>query len=102
MSEWTFITNHGAVFAVIAKHPEAKALDIALEVGVNERSVRRIIADLLAAGYISVKRKGWYNQYSVNPHLRLRRDELRDIRVKEMLSVFSKIRTTYIGSQASK
>lgn len=97
MNEWTFITNHGAVFAMIAKHRQMTAADIAAEVGVNERSVRRIIADLEEAGYITKKRKGWYNRYNINSNLRLRRDELRDIRVRDLMETFSKIKPKIVN-----
>ena len=96
MSDWTFITNHGVVFAIIAKYRQVKAADIAAEVGVNERSVRRIISDLEAEGYISKKRKGWYNRYYINPRLRLRRNEMRDIRIRDLIDIFLKVKTNNI------
>lgn len=87
MSNWTFITDHGAVFAHIARLKKVRALDIALELGMSERSVRRIIADLAAEGYIEKKKDGKVNRYDINPNLSLRRPESRDIKTKELLKV---------------
>ena len=56
MTEWTFITNHGAVLALITQHGQITAREIAEAVGMTERPVRRIIAELEAAGYLSVVR----------------------------------------------
>jgi len=88
MGHWTFITDHGAVFAYIAKHRKVRALDIALELGMSERSVRRIIADLAAEGYINKKKEGKVNRYKINPDLPLRRPDSRDIKVRELLNIF--------------
>lgn len=88
MGYWTFITDHGAVLACIAKHRKVRALDIALELGMSERSVRRIIADLAAEGYISKKKEGKVNRYRITPNLPLRRSENREIKVRELLSIF--------------
>ena len=85
MRSWTFITNHGAVLACIARRGKVKAIDIALELGITERSVRRIIADLEEQGYLEKKKEGNINRYEVNPHLPLRRPGNRDIKVEELL-----------------
>jgi predicted ArsR family transcriptional regulator len=45
MAEWTFITNHGAVLALIAQHGRITAKEIAETLQLTERPVRRIIAD---------------------------------------------------------
>jgi len=87
MKDWVFITSHGAVLALVAKHREIKAIEMASELGLTERSVSRIIADLIAAGYVEKDKSGRVNRYKVNPHLTLRRPESREIRVGELLKV---------------
>ena len=89
MARWNFVTNYGAVLVVIAKHGRIKALDIALELGLTERTVRRIIADLLAEGYIHKTREGSINRYEVDPNLPLRRLTMRDVRVQDLIQIFS-------------
>jgi hypothetical protein len=85
--KWTFITSHGAVLAFIAKHKRVRALDIAIAIGLTERSVRRIISDLEVEGYICKKRVGWFNQYQINSNLTLRRQVSRDIMIGDLLKV---------------
>jgi predicted ArsR family transcriptional regulator len=85
MREWTFITSHGAVLGLVAKHKQIRAIEIASQLGLTERSVRRIIADLIAAGYVAKDKKGRVNRYRVKPSLPLRRPESREIRVGELL-----------------
>ena len=89
MARWTFITNYGGVLAFIAKHNRAKAIEIATALGITERSVRRITADLEAEGYIHKIREGRVNRYEVNPRLPLRRPESQDITIGELLRVLT-------------
>ena len=88
MRNWTFITNHGAVLVVIARRGKVKAADIASELGITERSVRRIIVDLESGGYITKIKKARINHYEINPNLSLRRPEMRDIKVGEFIKTF--------------
>ena len=46
MAEWTFLTNHALVLSFLAKHPMITGLEVSREVGITERAVRKIIADL--------------------------------------------------------
>jgi DNA-binding transcriptional ArsR family regulator len=89
MSTWTFITNHGAVLALIGHHKEITAREIAARLDITERSVMRIIKDLEEAGYISIRRKGRVNHYQVNTRLPLRRSESRDVVVGDLLKVLT-------------
>jgi transcription initiation factor IIE alpha subunit len=88
MTRWTFITNHGAVLIVIARRRKVKAADIASELAITERSVRRIIADLESHGYIVKTKETRINRYEINPNLPLRRPEMRDIKIDELIKVF--------------
>ncbi len=72
MSGWTFVTSHGSVLACIARSERITAREIAHKVGITERSVLRIIADLEAEGYLVRRRDGRVNQYEINLHLPLR------------------------------
>ena len=87
MAGWTFITNHGAVLALIARHGQITAREIASDLGITERSVHRIITDLEACGYLERRREGRVNWYEVNHALPLRRREQRDTGVGELLNV---------------
>jgi predicted transcriptional regulator len=89
MSNWTFITNHGAVLSAISRHGKVKAIDIAMELGITERSIRRIITDLAAEGYIIKEREDSVNRYYINHDLPLRRQEMQYLKIKDLLSAFS-------------
>jgi hypothetical protein len=63
---WTLLTGHGHVLVEIARSPEARMRDIAHVVGLTERTVQVIVADLEAAGYLTRTRDGRRNRYTVN------------------------------------
>ena len=50
---WTLLTGHGHVLVEIARNPHARIRDISPVVGLTERTVQVIVADLEAAGYPS-------------------------------------------------
>jgi hypothetical protein len=71
-SRWTFLTNHGHVLLCLARAPELRLRDVAVEVGVTERAVQRIVADLEEGGYLIRRRAGRHNEYEINDSLPLR------------------------------
>ena len=56
--QWTLLTGHGHVLVEIARNPEARIRDISPVVGLTERTVQAIVADLEAEGYITRARVG--------------------------------------------
>jgi DNA-binding MarR family transcriptional regulator len=63
---WTLLTGHGHVLVEIARNPGARIRDISPVVGLTERSVQAIVADLEAAGYLTRTRTGRRVVYTVN------------------------------------
>jgi DNA-binding IclR family transcriptional regulator len=63
---WTLLTGHGHVLVEIARNPEARIRDISPVVGLTERSVQAIVADLEADGYLTRTRTGRRVVYTVN------------------------------------
>jgi len=63
---WTLLTGHGHVLVEVARNPEARIRDISAVVGLTERTVQAIVADLEAAGYLTRARTGRRNLYTVN------------------------------------
>ena len=63
---WTFFTNHTQVLLCIARDPAVRLRDVADQVGVTERAVQRIVADLVEAGFVERRRVGLRNEYVVN------------------------------------
>jgi predicted transcriptional regulator len=64
-SIWTFLTNHAHVLLCLVNTPDMLMKDIAREVGITERAVQRIIADLRSEGYIVQERHGRRNSYTI-------------------------------------
>lgn len=89
MGDWTFITNHGAVLALVAEHGQITAREIATRLNITERSVHRIIADLEGTGYLERNREGRSNWYHVRHELPLRRDLGRGLAVGDLLRVLT-------------
>jgi len=87
MAEWTLISNHGLVLTYISKHPQSPAREIASAINVTEWTVRKIIDDLEAAGYIKRQKVGRRNMYLTNPNLCLRHEIIQDVRVGDLLKV---------------
>jgi len=85
MPEWTFITKHAVALSLIAKHSRITALELGTAMGVTERAVRKIIADLYAAGYIGKKREGRGVRYRINPDLSLRQHTHREVDIGDLL-----------------
>ena len=80
-STWTFLTNHSHVLLCLAKSQSMRMRDIAQEVGITERAVQHIIADLRDEGYISLHREGRCNAYEIHAekHLKHPMEEKRTI-----------------------
>jgi len=88
MPPWSFLTNYGAVLLLIAQRRQITAREIAERLALTERPVRRIIAELEAAGYIHKQRVGRVNQYVVNLDLPLPQPGAREVAVGDLLQVF--------------
>jgi predicted transcriptional regulator len=69
---WTFLSNHGRVFAYVAKRPASTTEAIAHEVNLTQRGVQKIITDLEIAGYVARSKEGRHNRYIVHPELPMR------------------------------
>ena len=87
MAEWTFLTNHAMVLSHIARYPRTTARDMADAIGITERATRKVIADLLEAGYITKKLEGRRNHYRINPNLSLRHPSHEETAVGDLLQV---------------
>ena len=86
---WTFITNHGLVLSYISHKASSTAREIAMYVGVTERTTHKIISDLETEGYITRQKIGRRNVYSVDPGLPLRHHTKQDIMVSELLEALT-------------
>ena len=72
VARWTFLSNHAHVLLLLAKEPEIRLRDVATRVGITERAVQRIVADLEEGSYLERERTGRRNRYKVHPAMPLR------------------------------
>jgi len=99
--QWTLLTNHGRVLLIIAADADVRLRDVADSVGITERSVQMIIADLEGAGFISRERRGRRNHYVVHSSKHFRHPNEADHRVGELLDLFTDDRTARAGQKQS-
>ena len=86
---WTLLTGHGRVLVEIAGNPEARVRDISAVVGLTERTVQAIVADLEAAGYLIRTRTGRRTHYTVNPDSEFRHSAQKGLRVGPLLTLLT-------------
>jgi biotin operon repressor len=65
MSDWGFLTNHAYVLLSLSRAPDARMRDVAERIGITERAVQRIVAELEESGYLVRSREGRRNRYQV-------------------------------------
>jgi DNA-binding MarR family transcriptional regulator len=69
---WTFFTNHAHVLICLVRNPEQPLREVALSVGITERAVQRIVAELEQGGCLERERIGRQNKYKINDQAQLR------------------------------
>lgn len=72
MEQWTFLTNHAQVLLCVSADSHMRLRDVAARVGITERATQRIVADLVADGYITRTRIGRRNHYELHRDLPFR------------------------------
>ena len=71
MPQWGFLTNHARALVCIAHDPDLRLRDIAVALGVTERSAYAIVNDLAEDGYIVKEKEGRRNRYHIQGDLPL-------------------------------
>ncbi len=82
---WTFFSNHGHVLLCLAREPGVRLREVAGRVGITERAVQRIVAELEQAGHLVRWRRGRRNRYRLQTGLRLRHPIEAHCRVGELI-----------------
>jgi predicted transcriptional regulator len=77
------------VLLCIAEDADIRMTDVAARVGVTERAVQTIVADLVDAGYLTRRRVGRRNQYEINSEMPLRHLETEHKRLGELLGLLA-------------
>ncbi len=69
---WTFFSNHTHVLLCLCQDPDSVLREVATKVGITERAVQRIVAELEEGGVVERTRVGRRNRYSIKPNVNLR------------------------------
>ncbi|MDZ4695923.1 MAG: winged helix-turn-helix transcriptional regulator [Deltaproteobacteria bacterium] len=69
---WTFLSNHAHVLLCLAQNADVRIRDVANRVGITERTVQSIMADLTKEEIVAPTRIGRRNRYEVDGSLHLR------------------------------
>jgi len=72
IESWTFFSNNAHVLVCLTHKPQPTTRQIAVEVGITERAVQRILAKLITAGVVNVRKEGRRNRYELDFSQRLR------------------------------
>ncbi len=90
MSDWTFFSNYGHVIACLAKNRGSRLRDVALEVGITERAVQKIVRDLQNEGFLTISKQGRCNRYQINRRKALRHSLESHCTVGKLLALVAK------------
>jgi predicted ArsR family transcriptional regulator len=69
---FTYLTNHTHALVALETSPDLRVRDLADSIGITERAVQRILADLEAVGVLVRERVGRRNRYRITRKSRLR------------------------------
>ena len=86
---WTFLSNHGHVMVCLARDPDTRLRDVAEQVGITERAVQGIVADLVRDGYVDKERLGRRNHYELHTELPMRHPLESDHLLGELLEAIA-------------
>jgi len=71
-SAWNFFSNHALVLFYLNRSPKQTLREVAIAMGMTERAVQRIVAELEADGYLERSKEGRQNVYSIKIEKHLR------------------------------
>ena len=71
-THWTFLTNHFHILVVLSREPTLRISDMAIQVGITQRAVQRILSELTADGVLEIEKDGRRNIYTINRDKQLR------------------------------
>lgn len=69
---WTFFSNNAHVLVCLTHTPQPTTREIAVQVGITERAVQRIVKRMVEAGVLKVEKHGRRNRYLLDLDQQLR------------------------------
>ena len=86
-SNWAFLTNHLHVILCLHRKEETTVRNLAVCIGITERSVQRILNELVESEVITRERDGRRNIYKIDYEYRLRHQLERNHSIGELLEL---------------
>lgn len=87
--DWTFLSNHGHVLVYLSRNKECLVKEIAIGVGITERSAQMILAELAESGYITATKVGRRNTYTLNSKMKFRHPAEANKPISALLKIFA-------------
>jgi len=87
--QWTFLTNHFHVIVVLSRDPYSRIRDLSDSVGITQRAVQRILAELVEDKVLKVRKEGRRNHYTLNRRKRLRHPLENKHTIGDLLDILS-------------
>ncbi len=87
LTPWTFLSNYAHVIICLSRDPDALLRDVAVMVGITERAVQRIVADLEEGGYLKRYKEGRRNTYKLLLNRALRHPVEKNCTIGELIAV---------------
>jgi DNA-binding transcriptional ArsR family regulator len=84
---WTFLSNHSHVLIALSRDPTMRVRDLGMLVGITERAVANLLADLEEAGVLSRERTGRRNTYEIDNEAPLRHPLESHRKVRDILQL---------------
>jgi DNA-binding IclR family transcriptional regulator len=100
-ASWSFLTNHARVLICIARDPGIRLREIGEAVGITERAAHRIVGELADAGYVSRRRIGRRNHYTIRADLPVPDSVARHRRVGDLLAILTAGDTSRVQSSGT-
>ena len=84
---WTFLSNSAHVLICLAQRPPPTTREMAIRIGITERTVQRIVSELITAGIVNISKTGRRNRYTIDPGQHLRHALVSHKTVGEFISL---------------
>lgn len=99
---WTLLTSHGHVLVEIARNPQVRVREISAAIGITERAIQAIVADLERAGYVERVRVGRRTHYVVHTDNPFRHSAQDGLRVGPFLELLTRALAEPDGSSSKE
>lgn len=89
LHRWMFLTNHAMVYIHLFEHNKDTIRNLADHLGIGNRTVAYVLADLKRDGYVVSRKDGRQNSYQLNPDQRMRRPPYNRYTAREFFALLS-------------